>query len=378
MNQATYLDCAATPPVEPAVADLVSKYFKEEVGNPSSRTHAYGLKAKQAVQAARDQIAKVVDAEGDEVLFTSGATESDNLAILGLAAYGEKIEKKHIISSAIEHKAVLEPIAYLEKKGFTVTLIKPNKTGAIRPEDIKEALRPDTLLVSIMHVNNETGIKQPLLEITELLREHDAFFHVDAAQGFGKDIDGLLSKRIDLISASSHKVYGPVGVGALIARKRHFSRPPLASLFFGGGQEKGLRSGTLPTPLIVGFGLAAELALSTHTSRNNICMQMREKALQTLKKLNIQINGAPDLAVPHILNFSVPNVDSEAIILALKDVAAISNGSACTSQKYTGSHVLENMGLDAQTIRGAVRFSWSHLTPKVDWENIAERIASII
>lgn len=378
MAPIAYLDCAATPPVEPAVADLVSKYFKEEVGNAASRTHEYGLRAKQAVQAARHQVGKVVDAEIDEVIFTSGATESNNLAILGLRDHAETCGRKHIISTAIEHKAVLEPLEFLEKKGFQVTLLKPDKTGAVSPEALKDALRKETLLVSVMHVNNETGIKQPILEIANALNGHDAFFHVDAAQGFGKDIDTLLSKRIDLISVSSHKIHGPVGVGALITRKRQFSRPPLTPLSYGGGQEKGLRPGTLPTPLIVGFGLASEMAMKHCVARRKLCEKIRAEVLEALQRFKIQINGDTALSMPHILNFSISGLDSEAVILALKDVAAISNGSACTSQKYTASHVLESMGLNTPSVQGAIRLSWSHLTSDVNWDAFSRKIQAII
>lgn len=378
MTPIAYLDCAATPPVEPAVAELVSKYFKEEVGNAASRTHEYGLRAKQAVQVARRQVGKVVDAEIDEVIFTSGATESNNLSILGLREYGDEQGKRHIVSTAIEHKAVLEPLAFLEKNGFQVTLVKPDETGAVSAKKIKSALRDDTLLVSVMHVNNETGIKQPISDIAAALQDHDTFFHVDAAQGYGKDIESLLSKRIDLISISSHKIYGPVGVGALITRKRQFSRPPLMPLTFGGGQEKGLRPGTLPTPLIAGFGLAAEMALENNASRRSVCEKIRAEVVEALKKFNIHFNGSEDLAMPHILNFSIDGLDSEAVILALKDIAAISNGSACTSQKYTSSHVLQAMGLDKSCVQGAIRLSWSHMTPEVNWNTFSTKIRAII
>jgi cysteine desulfurase len=256
--------------------------------------------------------------------------------------------------------------------------VSPDSSGAINIGAIKEALRDDTLLVSVMHVNNETGIKQPISDIAGLLGDRDIYFHVDAAQGFGKDISGLQSKRIDLISVSSHKIYGPIGIGALITRRRQLSRPPLAPIIFGGGQEKGLRAGTLPTPLIVGFGLAAELALKNHAIREAICKEIRSNALKELGKFRIHINGNADLTLPHILNFSIRGLDSEAIILALKDIAAFSNGSACTSQKYTPSHVLEGMGLDKDTIQSAIRLSWSHLTPAVDWPAFANKISAIM
>lgn len=375
--QPVYLDCNATTPIEPAVKEAVVHWFSEEVGNAGSRTHEYGVQAKRAVQTARDQVAAVVGASGDEVIFTSGATESNNLTILGLAPYAESTGKRHIISTAIEHKAVLEPLEALETRGFSVTLIKPDASGAVSEELIQEALRPDTLLISIMHVNNETGIRQPVDNIANLLADHDAYLHVDAAQGFGKDLASLRNPRIDLISVSSHKVYGPVGVGALVARKRGFKSPPLKPLAFGGGQERGLRPGTLPVPLIVGLGLAAEIAGKDAHRRAARCMEIRTEALAALEPLGIHLHGDSERCLPHVFNFSVDDIDSEALMLAMKDIVAVSNGSACTSQSYKPSHVLSAMGLPRETIAGAVRMSWSHLTPDVDWQAIAARIESL-
>lgn len=372
-----YLDCNATAPLEPAVRDAVVHWLTEEIGNAGSRTHEYGTQAKRAVQQAREQVATVVDASPDEVVFTSGATESNNLAILGLAPWGEEQARRHIISTAIEHKAVLEPLEMLEERGFSITLIKPKPTGAVAADDIVAALRPDTILVSVMHVNNETGMRQPIAEIAEALLEHDAFLHVDAAQGFGKELATLQNHRIDLTSVSSHKVYGPLGVGALIVRRRGFKRPPLTALAFGGGQERALRPGTLPVPLIVGFGLAAEMACQNNEERRARCLELREQALSALEPLGIHLHGDPEQTLPHVLNFSVEGIDSEALMLALKDISAISNGSACTSQSYEPSHVLRAMGLPGEAIAGAVRLSWCHLTPDVDWLAIAERIRGL-
>ena len=252
---ATYLDCNATTPVEPRVRDLVIQYMETEFGNAGSRTHEFGARAKQASQKARDQVAVLVGAKPDEVVFTSGATEANNLALLGLAEYGRREGRRHIISTAIEHKSVLEPLERLGRGGFDVTLIAPEPGGWVLPEKVASALRPDTLLVSAMHVNNETGVVQPLTEIALGLARHPAFLHVDAAQGCGKELLALRDPRIDLISISGHKLYAPKGIGALVTRRRGFERIPLEPLMVGGGQERGLRPGTLPVHLAVGLGL---------------------------------------------------------------------------------------------------------------------------
>lgn len=374
---AVYLDCNATSPVEPAVQAIVARYFGEEFGNAGSRTHEYGARANKVVQIARDQVAAVVGAKPEEVVFTSGATEANNLAILGLAAHGEKTDRRHIISTAIEHKAVLEPLQVLAARGFDITLLRPDQSGTISAAAVAAALSPQTLLVSVMQANNETGIRQPLSDIAAVLEKSDAYFHVDAAQGFGKDLEPLRQPRIDLISVSSHKMYGPVGVGALIGRRRGFQKPPLQPLMYGGGQERGLRPGTLPVPLIAGFGLAAQMAVAHNADRRARCLSLRADALKALSALGIRIHGDAEKALPHVLNFSIDGLDSEAIIVALKGIAAVSNGSACTSQSYQPSHVLEAMDLSEDQIAGAVRVSWCHLTPDPDWAAITARLAEL-
>lgn len=372
-----YLDCNATAPLEPSVQEAVSHWFCREIGNAGSRTHVYGLAAKRAVQAARDQVASVVNAKQDEVLFTSGATESNNIAILGLAEYGRQQGRTHIISTEVEHKAVLEPLEALRGWGFEVTLVGPDRLGMISADSVEAALRPDTLLVSMMQVNNETGVRLPVAEVASMLDKHEAFLHVDAAQGFGKELPPLRSPRIDLISISSHKIFGPVGVGALISRRRGFKRIPLQPLTFGGGQERGLRPGTIPVPLVVGFGLAAELARKNVQTRLRRVEALRREALDVLAPLDIRLHSRSGQTLPHVLNLSVPGVDSEALMLALKDVIAISNGSACTSQEYKPSHVLKAMNLTEDAVSGAVRLSWCHMTPDVDWDMVAQRIRSL-
>jgi cysteine desulfurase len=366
-----YLDCNATTPIEPEVELVFARYTTAEFGNEGSRTHEFGLRAKQAVQKARDQVADLVNVQREEVIFTSGATESNNLALLGLRAFGVRSNRKHIVTTAIEHKAVLEPIDFLKSEGFEVAVIAPEPDGAVAVEKVLAALRPDTLFLSVMHVNNETGVIQPIEQLAERLKAHSVFFHVDAAQSFGKRIEELRNRRIDLISISGHKIFAPKGIGALIARRRGFERPPLTPLMFGGGQERGLRPGTLPVASIVALGKAAEVSLRDVTSRNAYCARIKNEAISALNRIGANVNGALDKSVPHTLNVSLPGIDSEAAMLAMKELVAISNGSACTSQKYSSSHVLLAMGVNEERVKSALRFSWCHLTPKVDWDALA-------
>ena len=372
----TYLDYNATAPVLPEVADLVYRLMVEEYGNAGSRTHHFGAKAKQAVEKARSQVAEVVSADKSEVIFTSGATESNNIAILGLQEHAEKNNKKHIITTAIEHKAVLEPIEHLAKQGFEVTYIKPDKSGVVDAADIIGELREDTVLVSVMHINNETGCIQPVEEICNLLKDHSAYLHIDAAQSFGKISDDLRNERIDMISASGHKVYAPKGVGALITRKRGFLKAPLKPIYFGGGQEKGLRPGTLPVQLIAGFGLACELAQKNTTHWQKHCTQIKENFLTLISELDGKVIG--ENTSPFVTNFYIPSVNSEAAMVMLKDVIAVSNGSACTSSNYKPSHVLAAMGLSADEIAGSIRVSWSHMTDDVPFDAIEDKLRMLI
>jgi cysteine desulfurase len=377
MTAPVYLDCNATTPLEPAVQAVLFHHLSEEFGNAGSRTHEYGSRAKVAVQKARDQVASVVGAKREEVVFTSGATESNNLALLGLREHGEKTGRRHIVSTCLEHKAVLEPLEWLAAHGFTVTLISPDKSGAVSADAIRAALRPDTLLVSVMHVNNETGVEQPIGEIAAVLNGHEAFFHVDAAQSFGKVLPALRNLRIELISVSAHKIYGPKGVGALIVRRRGFDRVPIAPLVFGGGQERGLRPGTQPVGLIVALGEAAEIAVKEQAKRERRCRAIKELALAALTRAGGEPVGDQLRALPSTLNIRFPGLDSEALMVATKDLIAISNGSACTSSSYTPSHVLKAMGFDDVTANQCVRVSWCHLTPDVNWERVALRIQGL-
>lgn len=367
---AVYLDCNATTPVEPAVASLVMRFLEKDFGNAASPIHDYGLFARAAVEHARMLVGKVVGARADEVLFTSGATESNNLAILGLAAAGQQSGRRHVLTTAIEHKAVLEPFEQLARQGFEVELLPVRPDGRFRPEQLAAALRPDTLLVSTMHVNNETGVMQPLAEAAEVLAGHEAFWHVDAAQGYGKELEALLNRRIDMIAVSGHKIYGPKGIGALIVRKREGCFPPLQPLFFGGGQEQGLRPGTLPVPLIAGLGEAAKLALRDNRERRAKCLAFRQHVCAALDLLGAEQNGDEAWTLPHCVNVTLPGIASDQAIGALKHVIAVSSTSACTSHTRTPSHVLHAMGRSVAQVESSLRLSWCHLTPDVDWDAV--------
>ena len=374
-----YLDCNATTPIEPEVVKKMSQFLITDYGNEGSHTHQFGAIAKKAVQEARDQVVDLVNASRNEIIFTSGATESNNIAILGLKEFGLNNNKKHIITSTIEHKAVLEPIEELKKQGFEVDIVPANKDGRVNPEDIKKKLKKETLLVSIMAINNETGIIQPIKEIIEIIKDHECYFHVDGAQCFGKELDLLKDKRIDLISISGHKIYAPKGIGALITRLRNFNKPPLRPLFFGGGQEAKLRPGTLPVHLIVGLGMAAKIAKKDLKKRNEKNKKIYDQIITLMKDLSGQLNGNEKYLLGNCINFSIPGVDAEAFMLTTKDLISISNGSACTSSTYEPSHVIKAMNNNESIIKGAVRISWCHLTEdKIPVEEIKERLQNIM
>lgn len=364
-----YLDSNATTPIDPEVMEVALTYMRDEFGNAGSRTHDYGVRAKRAVDRARRQVAEVAAARPEEVLFTSGATESNNLALLGVARAADP-SKRHILSAGTEHKAVLEPLEQLEKEGFEVELLPVDERGWVQPEALASALRDDTLLVSLMHVNNETGVVQPIDEYAEALDGCDAYFHVDSAQGFGKDLERPRHPRIDLLSLSGHKLFAPKGVGALIARRRGRRSIPIQPLTYGGGQERGLRAGTQPVHLIAALGKAVELAAEHHGKRQAHCDRLRQDLAAALEGTPAVVNGDAERLLGNCMNVSFLGTDTEALMLSLKGVAAFSNGSACTSSSYDPSHVLRAMGLDNARLESGVRLSWSHLTPDFDWAQV--------
>ena len=344
------------------------RYAEVDFGNAGSRTHAYGRTARRAVEQARAHVARVAGVRRNEIVFTSGATESNNLAILGRESHGRAERRMHLVSTTIEHHAVLEPLRVLASRGFELTLLDPQPEGWIDPARVVAAVRPDTLLVSVMQVNNETGVEQPIAEVADHLAGSPAFLHVDAAQGFGKALAALRHPRVDLISVSGHKICGPKGAGALLARRRDGARPPLTPLLYGGGQELGLRPGTLPVALIAAFGKAAELALDEHDARLAAAAAFEERLLAGLAPVAPRVHGDPDRRLPYIVNLSIPGWDKEALIEAWAGLAAISDGAACTSQSYTCSHVLAAMRLPPEEEAGAVRLSWCHLSETPDLE----------
>jgi cysteine desulfurase len=369
-----YLDCAATTPIDPRVREEVLLYLDREFGNAGSRTHDFGRRARDAVESARDRVAAVVSASRGDVFFTSGATESNNLAILGLCEHGRATGRTHIITTRIEHHAVIEPVTELQRRGFAVTWLDPVPGGWVEPDAVSNALRSETLLVSIMHANNETGVLQPVDGIADAIGDRPVFLHVDAAQGFGKELQSLSHRRIDLISVSGHKIHAPKGVGALIARRRNGNRPPLQPLLLGGGQERGLRPGTLPVHLIAGLGKASELALSEWPMRDHSCRAFHEKLLEGLAPLEPVIHADPGRSLPNIINLSIPGVDAESAMEAWSRLVAISDGAACTSASYACSHVLSAMGMAEETMAGALRFSWCHSSEMPD---LAAMVAAI-
>ena len=372
-----YLDNNATTPVDPRVSEIVSHCFTEEYGNAGSRTHLWGANAAKIVETAREQISAPINSSVDDVIFTSGATESNNLAILGMMAAAQENNKLHIITSTVEHKAVLEPFKHLETLGFSVTYLPVDHRGFPDPRELESALKPETFLVSTMHANNETGVKSPLSDFSSVLADHDTWWHVDAAQTFGKENDSLSDPRIDLISISGHKMFAPKGVGALIVKRRGYERPPIKPLILGGGQERGFRPGTLPVPLIAGLGLASELAEKEMPQRRDNCLRFREILLNELTPLNPEINGELGMMLPHVINLSFPGLDAEAVLVTLKGIIAISNGSACTSTSYEPSHVLSAMGFSDSRISSALRISWNHETPTPDWGIVVDKLSAL-
>lgn len=372
-----YLDFNATAPIDLRVLDFMIDVYKNECGNADSRTHEFGNAARKVVEEARGEVAKLLDINKDEVFFTSGATESNNIALQGLMAYAQKTQKKHIITTAIEHKAIIETAKYLITEGFEVDFVKPDITGRITAKQVENLIRNDTLLVSVMHVNNETGIIQPVQEIGEFLEKEDILFHVDATQSFGKLVPELKALKYDMLSASAHKIGGPQGIGVLILRKKKYRLPPVKNIMFGGPQERGIRPGTIPVALVAGFGKACEFASKEHEDNLSACLAIRAKIINLLEesKIKYRINGDVKYSVPQTLNLCFPGISSEALMLSTKQYCGISNGSACNSHSYTPSYVLSSMGMDVDEIENSIRISWG---PHSDIKAITEGFDNLL
>ena len=349
-----YLDYSATTPVDPRVAEKMIPWLTEKFGNPASRSHAFGWEAEAAVEEARQEVANLVNADPKEIVWTSGATESDNLAIKG-AAHFYSGKGKHLITVKTEHKAVLDTCRELERQGFAVTYLDVQENGLIDLEAFKAALRPDTIVVSVMFVNNEIGVIQPIAEIGEICREKGIIFHVDATQAPGKvDID-LATLKVDLMSFSAHKVYGPKGIGALYIRRK--PRVRLEAQMHGGGHERGFRSGTLPTHQIVGMGEAFRLARLEMVEENQRIRALRDRLLQGLLSIEeVFVNGDLEQRVPQNLNISFAYVEGESMMMAIKDLA-VSSGSACTSASLEPSYVLRALGRNDELAHSSIRFT---------------------
>ncbi|BAV33988.1 cysteine desulfurase [Sulfuricaulis limicola] len=380
MKKPIYLDYSATTPVDPRVADKMCKYLTPdgEFGNPASRSHPFGWHAEEAVEEARANVAALIGADPKEIVWTSGATESDNLAIKGVASfYGKK--GKHIITCKTEHKAVLDTCRQLEREGFEVTYLDPEPNGLLDLGKLRAAIRPDTILVSVMHVNNEIGVIQDLAAIGKITRERGVLFHSDAAQSTGKVPIDVNAMNVDLMSMSAHKTYGPKGVGALYVRRK--PRVRLEAQMHGGGHERGMRSGTLATHQCVGMGEAFRLAREEMAAENERIRGLRNRLLNTLKDMpEVYVNGDLEHRVAHNLNMSFNFVEGESLIMALKDIA-VSSGSACTSASLEPSYVLRALGRNDELAHSSIRFTIGRFTTQEEIDYAAglvrEKVAKL-
>ncbi|RQO33456.1 IscS subfamily cysteine desulfurase [Herminiimonas sp. KBW02] len=358
-----YMDYSATTPIDPRVADKMIPYLREQFGNPASRSHMYGWTAEKAVEDAREQVAALVNADPREIIWTSGATEGNNLALKGAAQF-YKTKGKHIITVKTEHKAVLDTVRELERQGFEATYLQPQDNGLITIEQLAEAIRPDTILVSVMLVNNEIGVIQPIDEIGELCRSKGIIFHCDAAQATGKVKIDLEKSKVDLMTFTAHKTYGPKGIGALYVRRK--PRVRIEAQMHGGGHERGLRSGTLATHQIVGMGEAFRIAREEMDEELVRIKGLRDRLAKGLMDMEeVYINGDMDHRVPHNLNVSFNYVEGESLIMAIKDLA-VSSGSACTSASLEPSYVLRALGRSDELAHSSIRFTFGRFTTEED------------
>ena len=359
-----FMDYQSTTPVDPRVLAVMMPYFTQKFGNPHSRSHAYGWEAEEACEIARGHVARLIHADAKEIIFTSGATESNNIALKAVGAF-YKDKKNHIITVVTEHKCVLDSVRHMEMDGFDVTYLPVEKSGLIDLDTLRAAIRPTTLMVSIMAVNNELGVIQPLAEIGKITREHGVFFHTDAAQAFGKIPLDVEAMNIDLMSISGHKIYAPKGVGALYVRRR--PRIRLESLFSGGGQERGMRSGTLPVPMVVGLGEAARIAGLEMQEDNARIRFLANKFLKAVMDdvPDVFLNGDREQRIPGCINLSFAYIEGESMIMAIKNLA-VSSGSACTSASLEPSYVLRAIGVGEELAHTSIRFGIGRFTTEAE------------
>lgn len=375
--KSVYLDNNATTPVDPRVLDAMLPYFRENFGNAASRNHRFGWVAEEAVDKAREQVAKVINASSKEIIWTSGSTEGNNTAILGVARmYADK--GKHLITCRIEHKAVIDPCKFLETQGYEVTWLEPDPTGRVSVEQVKQAMRDDTILVSLMFANNEVGTIHPIAEIGALCKLREIIFHTDATQAFGKVPIDVEAMGIDLLSLSAHKIYGPKGVGALYVRRKK-PRVRLQPLIHGGGHERGMRSGTLNVPGIVGCGAAAEVAMNDMPTESVRIAGLRDRMWAGLSEHLTEItrNGNPQHCLPNTLNVSFLYVEGESLMMGFSDIA-VSSGSACTSASLEPSYVLKGLGLGDDLAHSSIRFSLGRFTTEEDIDYTIKEVVKAV
>ena len=377
MRAPVYFDYAATTPVDPRVAQKMSECLMAEgnFGNPASRSHKFGWEAEEAVEIARQQVADLLHCDPREIVWTSGATESDNLAIKGVAQF-YKTRGKHIVTSKIEHKAVLDPCRHLEKEGFEVTYLEPGEDGLITPQQVAGAIREDTTLVSIMHVNNEIGVVNDIAGIGEICRKAKVFFHVDAAQSAGKMPIDLSQLKVDLMSLSAHKMYGPKGVGVLFVSRK--PRVRLEAQMHGGGHERGMRSGTLATHQLVGMGEACRIAGAEMQEEGTRILKLRERLWDGLREMEeVYANGDLNAHIPGIINMSFNFVEGESLIMSLPQLA-VSSGSACTSASLEPSYVLRALGMNDELAHSSLRFSIGRFTTEADVDQAIDQVRQAV
>lgn len=370
-----YFDYAATTPIDPRVQEKMIYCIKDCYGNPASRSHAFGWSAESLVEQARQQVASLIGADAREIVWTSGATESNNLALKGAAHFYQR-KGKHIVTSKTEHKAVLDTCRQLEREGFEVTYLTPTEKGHISPESIENAIRKDTIIVSIMHVNNEIGVIQDIESIGQITRKHKVIFHVDAAQSVGKVPLNMEANCVDLLSISGHKIYGPKGIGALYVRRK--PRVRLEAQMHGGGHERGMRSGTLATHQIVGMGEACRILQAEMADEAQRLLSLKQRFWQGVNQIEaLHLNGDFESSVPGILNFSINFIEGESLMMGLKDLA-VSSGSACTSSSLEPSYVLRALGLEDELAHSSLRFSMGRFTTEEDVDYAVKRIHDVV